>query len=48
MRMLIQNKVINYLESDKADKIVDVENSSSLESWTKRAADNIYVLKDEG
>jgi hypothetical protein len=47
MRMLTQNNPNNDLLPDEADGIVDEEDIPSFDSWTERAADDLWVLGDE-
>jgi hypothetical protein len=45
MRMLTQNNP-NNLVPDESDGMVDEEDIPSLDSWTERAADDLWVLGD--
>jgi hypothetical protein len=45
--MPTQNNPDSDLVSDEADGMVDEEDSPSLDSWTERAADDLWVLGDE-
>jgi hypothetical protein len=47
MRMLTQNNQNCDLVPDEADGMVDEEDIPSLDSWTERAADDLWVLGDE-
>jgi hypothetical protein len=47
MRMLTQNNPNSDLIPDEADGMVDEEDIPSLDSWTERAADDLWVLGDE-
>jgi ribonuclease HI len=47
MRMLTQNNQNSDLVPDEADGMVDGEDIPSLDSWTERAADDLWVLGDE-
>jgi hypothetical protein len=47
MRMLTQNNPNGDLVPDEADGMVDEEDIPSLNSWTERAADDLWVLGDE-
>jgi hypothetical protein len=47
MRMLTQNNPNGDLVPDEADGMVDEEDIPSLDSWTERAADDLWVLGDE-
>jgi hypothetical protein len=47
MRMLTQNNPNSDLVPDEADGMVDEEDIPSLDSWTERAADDLWVLGDE-
>jgi hypothetical protein len=47
MRMLTQNIPNSGLVPDEADGMVDQEDIPSLDSWTERAADDLWVLGDE-
>jgi hypothetical protein len=47
MRMLTQNNPNSDIVPDEADGMVDEEDIPSLDSWTERAADDLWVLGDE-
>jgi hypothetical protein len=47
MRMLTQNNRNGDLVPDEADVMVDKEDIPSHDSWTERAADDLWVLGDE-
>jgi hypothetical protein len=47
LRMLTQNNPNSDLVPDDADGIVDEEDIPSLDSWTERAADDLWVLGDQ-
>jgi hypothetical protein len=47
MRMLTQNNPNSDLIPDEADGMVGEEDIPSLDSWTERAADDLWVLGDE-
>jgi hypothetical protein len=47
MRMLTQNNPNSDLVPDEADGMVDEEDIPSLDSWTGRAVDDLWVLGDE-
>jgi hypothetical protein len=47
IRMLTQNNPNSDLVPDEADRMVDDEDIPSLDSWTERAADDLWVLGDE-
>jgi hypothetical protein len=44
MSMLTQNNPNSDLVPDEADGMVDEEDISSLDSWTERAGDDLWVL----
>jgi hypothetical protein len=45
--MLTQNNPNSDLIPDEADGMVDEEDISSLDCWTERATDDLWVLGDE-
>jgi hypothetical protein len=47
MRMVTQNNPRIDLVPDKADGMVDDEDIPSLDSWTERVADDLWVLGNE-
>jgi hypothetical protein len=47
MRILTQNNPNSDLVPDEADGMVNEEDIPSLDSWTERAADDLWVLGDK-
>jgi hypothetical protein len=47
LRMLTQKNPNRDLIPDEADRMVDEEDIPSLDRWTERAADDLWVLEDE-
>jgi hypothetical protein len=47
MRMLAENNPNRDRVPDKADGMVGEEDIPSLDSWTERAADDLWVLRDK-